>query len=136
MKPRLHLRLAEDLNEWLDTVAGRPGGSKTAVVEDALRSFRNRRAANEFDDLVKRRMDRISGSQVRLERDVQIVLETLALFINHYFTITAPMPEADASARALGADRFRSFIDQVGRRIAANQGVAAELTPRVEDTGS
>jgi predicted transcriptional regulator len=137
MKPRHHLRLDTELTERLDALAAKPGTSKSAIIADALRSYFNRRAGDEIDDLVKRRMDRISNSLIRLERDQQILLESLALFINYQFTITAPMPEADQAARAVGQDRFRAFIDQVGRRIASGQGVSHELTgPRVEETGS
>jgi hypothetical protein len=32
--------------------------------------------------------------------------------------VTAPLPEADAAGRAIGRDRFESFVAQVGRQIA------------------
>jgi hypothetical protein len=42
-----------------------------------------------------------------------------ALFFRYQLTINAPLPEPDQAARAVGRHRFQSFIDQVGRNIAA-----------------
>jgi hypothetical protein len=42
----------------------------------------------------------------------------LALFIRYQLTVTAPLPEADAAAIAVGNDRFERFISQLGRQIA------------------
>jgi predicted transcriptional regulator len=137
MKPRHHVRLDDELTERLDALALKPGSSKSAILSDALRAYLNRKAGNEIDDLVKRRLDKISNTLGRVERDQQILLESLALFINYQFTITAPMPEADASARAIGQDRFQAFIEQVGRRISSGQGMSQEITQQpAESAGS
>lgn len=119
MKPRHHLYLDDELTEQLEALAAKPGSSKSAIVADALRAYLARRAARELDDLLKVRLNRIGSQLNRIERDQQIVLESLALFIRYQLTVTAPLPEADqAAARALGQERFQAFIDQVGRRIA------------------
>src|SRR5579859_1962002 len=119
MKPRHHLYLDDELTDRLEALAAKPGSSKSAIVADALRSYLDRRGARELDDLLKVRLDR-QGSQLnRLERDQQIVMESLAFFIRYYLTVTPPLPDSEQSAvRAVGKDRFQSFIDQVGRRIA------------------
>jgi predicted transcriptional regulator len=127
MKPRHHIRLDDDLTERLESLCEKPGASKTAIISDALRAYLNRRAANEIDDLVKRRLDRLGGSLERLHRDMEIVMESQALFICHYLTNTAPLPEADKAAHALGAQRFQAFIDAVGRRIAGSKSLSEEI---------
>jgi predicted transcriptional regulator len=136
-KPRHHIRLDDDLTDRLAALTARPGTSKTAILSDALRAYLNRRAGNEIDDLLKRRLDRMNSSLDRLHRDVEIVMESQALFINYYLTATAPIPEADKSARAIGQERFLAFIEQVGRRIAGGKSASHEITkePR-EETGS
>ena len=131
MKPRHHIRLDDDLTERLDALALKPGTTKTAIMSDALRAYLNRRAANEIDDLLKRRLDRMSTTLTRLERDVQIVMESQALFIHYQFQITSPVPEADQAAKAIGQDRFQKFIDQVGRRIAGRK--EPDLTEEPDD---
>src|SRR5690606_5029412 len=117
MEPRHHLYLDDELTERLGALAAKPGSSKHAIGSVAPRSFLARRGANELDDRLRVRLDRVSRQLNRIERDQQILLESLALFVRYYLTVTAPLPEADQeAARALGQERFQAFIDQVGRR--------------------
>ncbi|HLG90327.1 MAG TPA: CopG family transcriptional regulator [Alphaproteobacteria bacterium] len=127
MKPRHHLYLDDELSERLEELARKPGSSKSAIVADALRAYLARRAARELDDLLKVRLDRVGNQLNRVERDQQIVMESLALFIRYQITVTAPLPEPDQAARAVGQDRFRAFIEQVGRRIASGRGLSSDL---------
>ncbi|MGK9237146.1 ribbon-helix-helix domain-containing protein [Inquilinus limosus] len=131
MKSRHHLYLDDVLSEELEALASRPGVSKSAIVADALRAWLVRRAANEIDDLLRVRLDRISAQLNRIERDQRIVLESLGLFIRYQLTVTPPLPEAEqAAARAVGQDRFQSFIDQVGRRVAAGRSLGEDVRSR------
>ncbi|ANK82067.1 MAG: CopG family transcriptional regulator [Parvibaculum sp.] len=134
MKPRHHLYLDDELTEQLEALAAKPGSSKSAIVSDALRSFLARRGATELDDRLKVRLDRFSRQLNRIERDQQILLESLALFVRYYLTVTAPLPEADQeAARALGHERFQAFIDQVGRRIAGGRTLAGEVLAQTSE---
>ncbi len=131
MKPRHHLYLDDELSERLDALAAKPGSSKSAIVADALRAYLARRGSKELDDLLKVRLDRMTAQMGRVERDVQILLETLALFIRYEFTVTPQLPESEqAAARAVAQDRYQAFIEQVGRRIAAGRTVERELEPQ------
>ena len=128
MKPRHHLYLDDALTAQLEALAMKPGSSKSAIVADALRGYLARRGAKELDDLLKVRLDRNTAQMGRMERDLQILLETLALFIRYEFTVTPPLPEADqAAARAVAQDRYQAFIEQVGRRIAGGRTVGRDL---------
>lgn len=121
MKPRHHLYLDDALTEELEKLAAKPGASKSAIVSDALRAFLARRGTKELDDMLKMRLDRIGAELARIERDQQIVMESLALFVRYQLTVTAPLPEPDVAARAVGRDRFQAFIDQVGRTLAGGK---------------
>jgi hypothetical protein len=121
MKPRHHLYFDEELTERLEALATKPGTSKSAIVSDALRAYLARRGSREIDDLLKMRLDRHGAQLTRIERDVQVLLESLALFVRYQLTVTAPLPEPDQAARAVGRDRFRAFVDQVGRQIAGER---------------
>ena len=123
MKPRHHLYLDEELSARLDLLASRPGTSKSAIISDALREYLNRRATREVDDLLKHRLDRISNQLGRIERDATVLLETLSLFVRYQLTVTAPLPEADKAAQAIGRERFRRFVDQVGRQLATSRSI-------------
>ena len=136
MKPRHHVYLDEELTERLDALASKPGSSKSAIVADALKSYLGRRAARELDDLLKVRLDRFGNQLARIERDQQVVMESLALFIRYQFMVTAPVPEADLpAARAAAQERFQAFIDQVGRRLAAGKRTAAEVVAKITPDG-
>ncbi|WBO24329.1 ribbon-helix-helix domain-containing protein [Sphingomonas abietis] len=125
MKPRHHVYLDDEISGQLDALAAHPGTSKSAIVADALRSHFRRRGMREVDDLLKIRLDRISTDQRRAARDMEVLLESLSLFIRYQFSLTAQIPEPDAAARAIGRDRFEKFIDQVGRHIANGDRRAA-----------
>lgn len=135
MKPRHHLYLDDELTEQLEALAAKPGSSKSAIVSDALRSYLARRGSKEIDDLLKVRLDRFGAQLNRIERDQQVVLESLALFVRYQLTVTAPLPEPDQAARAVGQDRFQAFIDQVGRQLANGKSFKGVLTPQTETRG-
>jgi hypothetical protein len=118
VKPRHHLYLDQALSEQLDALAARPGGSKSAIVADALRFYFLRRGTRDVDDLLKVRLDRISNQLAHIERDSHVLLETLALSVRYQLNVTPPLAEDDKVGRALGRDRFHAFVEQVGRRIA------------------
>jgi len=117
-KIRHQLFLDADLSEKLEALAAKPGASKSAILADAVAAWLNRRGAQELDDRFGLRLNRISAQLNRIERDGQVLLESLALFVRYQLTVTAPLPEPDPAARAIGRDRFQSFVDQVGRQIA------------------
>lgn len=117
-KIRHQLFLDAGLSEKLEALAAKPGASKSAILADAVAAWLNRRGAQELDDRFGLRLNRISAQLNRIERDGQVLLESLALFVRYQLTVTAPLPEPDPSARAVGRDRFQAFVDQVGRQIA------------------
>jgi predicted transcriptional regulator len=119
MKPRHHLYLDDDLTAQLDALAAKPGSSKSAIVADALRQYLSRRGAEALDEMLRIRLDRQARQLERIERDLQVLLESLALWVRYQLTVTAPLPEPDRAAHAVGKERFQKFIDQVGRQMAA-----------------
>lgn len=125
MKPRHHLYLDDELTAQLDQLGSKPGTSKSAIIADALRAYLNRRATREVDDLLKTRLDRMSNQLSRIERDSLVLLETLSLFVRYQLTVTAPLPDADKAAQAVGRERFRRFVDQVGRQLASGRSIGA-----------
>lgn len=134
MKPRHHLYLDDALTEELDRLARRPGSSKSGIVADALRAYLARGAASEVDTILKVRLDRFARAVARLERNQEILLETLALYVRWQLTVTAPLPESEqAAARAAGEARFQTFIEQLSRRLAAGRGLGRELAGRLPD---
>ena len=125
-KIRHQLFLDADLSEKLEALAAKPGASKSALLAEALAAWLNRRGTQELDDRFGLRLNRISAQLTRIERDGQVLLESLALFVRYQLTVTAPLPEPDAATRAVGRSRFQSFVDQVGRRMAEGSRTLGE----------
>jgi predicted transcriptional regulator len=121
MKFRQNLYIERELSDALDALAARPGVTKSGIVGDALAAYLARRGSREVDDLLKPRLDRITRDIARLSRDVEVLLESLSLFVRYQLTVTAPLPEADSAGRAIGRERFEAFVAQVGRQIAAGR---------------
>jgi hypothetical protein len=121
MKYRQNLYLDRKLGEALDGLAAKPGATKSGIVNDALAAYLARRGSKEIDDLLKVRLDRMSREIGRVARDVEVLLESLSLFVRYQLTVTAPLPEADHAARAVGRERFEAFVTQVGRQIAGGK---------------
>jgi predicted transcriptional regulator len=120
-KVRHQLFLTKPLSDRLETLAAKPGASKSAILNDALTAWLLRRGTSELDDRFGLRLDRISTALSRIERDGNVILESLALFIRYELAIHAPLAENDAAGRAMGRDRFEAFINQVGRQVAAGK---------------
>ena len=134
MKPRHHLYLDDALTEELDRLARKPGCSKSGIVADALRAYLARGATSEVDTVLKARLDRFVRVMARVERNQDVLLETLALYVRWQLTVTAPLPDSEqAAARAAGEARFQSFIEQLSRRVAAGRGIGRELAERLGD---
>lgn len=127
MKRRHEFYLDADVSEQLAALAAKPGASKTAIMSDALRAYLERRGANELDQRFRARLDRLSMQLGRIERDQQVMAEMLSLFVRFQLTVTAPIPDGDRAARALGQARYDSFLEQVSRRIACGAGAIEDV---------
>ena len=118
---RHQLFLPVPVSERIAALAAKPGASKSAILADAVTAWINRRGASELEEKFSLRLDRMSKAIGRIERDGQILMETLALFVRYELAIHAPLAENDAAGRALAAKRFEAFVAQVGRQIASGR---------------
>ena len=116
---RYQLFLPAELAEAFEAIAAAPGASKSSILVAALSAFLERRGASELEQQFQVRLDRISSQLERIERNTHIELESVALFVRYMLTVSAPLPEDDEVARAIGRDRFQAFIARVGQRLAA-----------------
>ena len=128
MKARHHIYLDEDLTERLEQMAAKPGSSRSAVIAAAVRAYLDRKGADELDHRLNVRLNRLTRQLAQIERDVGIVMETLALYVRYALTVTAPPSDRDQSAaNAVGQERFQSFVEQVGRRLARGKSLRVDV---------
>jgi len=118
---RHQLFLPRAISERLEALAAKPGASKSAILADAVTAWLNRRGASEMEERFALRLDRISEALSRLERNGEVQLETLALFVRYELAIHAPLAENDTAGRAMAARRFEAFIGLVGRNVASGK---------------
>lgn len=135
MKPRINVYLEDHVAAQLALLCKRPGANKSRIVSDALDRFLNPDQGAETFEALTRRLDRMSRAQERMDRNLSVTLETLALFIRYFLTITPPLSGSDqAHAHALGRERFEQFVAQVGRRLARDQNLLSEVLETLADT--
>lgn len=121
MKVRQNLYIDRELSDALEALASGRGGNKSRLVNDAVRAWLARRGAQEIDEVLKVRLDRMSREIDLARRDIDVLLESLALFVRYQLLVTAPLPEADTAALAVGMARFDKFVGQVGRQLASGK---------------
>jgi DNA-binding transcriptional MocR family regulator len=117
----------ELLRQLID-LADRKKLSRSSIVEAAVNSFLSPDGADRMEAAFTRRLDRLSRQVQRLERDLTISTETLALFIRFWLTVTPPLPaDAQAVAQVKGRERYESFIEALGRRLANGATLSQEI---------
>lgn len=116
-KPRVNIRISTKLYAQLCEAADKPGVTKTAIVEDALRAWFNPEARNVLEERLLARMDTFDQHQADMEKELAYTYATLSHFVYYWLTRTEPIPEGERDiAHALGQRRFEHFIGQVARK--------------------
>lgn len=132
-KPFLTVYLSPELLDLLVTQAKRRGVPKSTVAEAAIASFLTPDAAQQQEAALGRRLDRLNRHADRLERDLEIAVEMLALFVRSWMAATPSLPETvQAAARARGRDRYERFVESLGRRLASGRSFTRELAFELE----
>ena len=136
MKEQFTVYLEPDLMHALSEYAERRGKPKSLVAEAAIASFLSPDAAERQEASLARRLDRITRQMELLERDVGISVETVALFIRFWLMATPSLPEqTQAAARAKGTERYESFLQALGRRLAKGPGFIREVSLDIRSPG-
>lgn len=132
MKPRLNIHVSPELADRVDLAARRPGITKAAIVEAALTGFFSNEQGDVRDAALIRRLDRVSRHLDRLERNLEIETEFLALFVRFFLTVTPPLPEADQeAARAIGSERFDFFLGQLAKRLSGGTSIVRDTLDEI-----
>jgi hypothetical protein len=127
-RARLSVFIEPDHGRRLDQLATMKGVSKSAIVAAALASYLSPDGGDRREAAIATRLDRLVRQYDRLERDQTILIETVALFVRHTLTVTAPVPAAHQDAAlAQGRARFAQFIDQLARRLQQGKSLVKEV---------
>lgn len=138
-KQRLSVYLDPDVMKAIMEYAARRDQSRSLIAEAAIASFLSPDAAERQEAATTKRLDQLDRRMTRMERDLGISVETLAVFVRFWLTTNPPLPEpAQAAARAKAGERYDAFIVALGRRLAKGPKLRQEISedvPGTEDGG-
>lgn len=134
-KARLSVYLEPDTLKALEALADRRGKSKSLVAEAAIASFVSPDASERQEAAITRRLDQQNRATERLERNLGISIEMMALFVRFWLTTTPALPEAaQAAAQAKGKERYEGFVEALGRRLARGVSFTREISIDLPET--
>jgi len=127
-RARLNIFLEPQHAKQLRQLAATKGVSQSGIIAAALASFLSPDGGDRREAMLAKRLDRLSNQFERLERDQGILIETLALFVRYYLSVTAPIPEAHQdAARAQGRARFEQFVQQLARHLQRGRSLVKDV---------
>ncbi|MFN7040188.1 MAG: CopG family transcriptional regulator [Acidovorax temperans] len=133
-RTRLNIFIEPEHAKRLDQLAVHKGVSKSAIIAAALASFLSPDGGDQREAAMAKRLDRLSRQFDRLERDQNILIETVALYVRYFLTVSIPVPEGHQdAARAQGRARYAQFIEQLARHLQRGRSLVQEVH---EDLGA
>ena len=128
-KQRLSVYLDPGVMGRLAEHAARRDHSRSLIAEAAIESFLSPDATERQEAVVTKRLDQLDRRMTRLERDVGISVETLAVFVRFWLSTTPTLPEPAAhAARAKAGERYEAFVAALGRRLATGPRLVQEVS--------
>ena len=109
--------------------AARRDQPRSLIAEAAIASFLSPDAAEQREATIAKRLDQLDRRMTRLERDLGISVETLAVFVRFWLSTTPTLPEPAAhAARAKAGERYEAFVAALGRRLATGPRLVQEVS--------
>ncbi|MBY6242894.1 ribbon-helix-helix protein, CopG family [Methylosinus sp. Sm6] len=132
-KQRLSVYLEPEVMKALAAHAARRDQSRSLIAEAAIASFLSPDAAERQEAATTKRLDQLDRRMTRMERDLGISVEMLAVFVRFWLTTNPPLPEpAQAAARAQAGERYDAFVAALGRRLAKGPKLRQEISEDIE----
>ncbi|OZB11123.1 MAG: CopG family transcriptional regulator [Rhizobiales bacterium 39-66-18] len=128
-KAQISVYLDPETMGLLADYAARRDQPQSLIAEAAIASFLSPDAAEQREAAVAKRLDQLDRRMARLERDLGISIETLAVFVRFWLATTPALAEPVAqAARAKAGERYEAFIAALGRRLAKGPRLAQEVS--------
>lgn len=126
-------RLPPDISLQLAEFAIRKRATQASIVETAIASFLSPDGTERMEAAVTRRLDRLTKQNERLEFQIEVANEALALFVRFWLTANLPIPDtAMAAAKAQGKERYDHFVEALARKME----IGPKLSESLIRTGS
>lgn len=124
-KSRIQPYVPHELQRRLAQYCAKRGVHESGVVEAALQQYLD---GLSDPTLLFRRLDSVTRSVQRLQRDLTLQSEFLNQWVKVWFRNTPPLPEADKKATtAQAADRYRRMLERLAASVSAGRSFVDDL---------
>ncbi len=121
-------RLPPDISRQLAEIAIRKRATQASIVEAAIASFLSPDGSERMEAAVTRRLDRLTKQNERLEFQIELTNEALALFVRFWLTANPPIPNGtSATAQAQGKERYAGFVEGLARKMETGPKLSESL---------
>src|SRR5690606_3729496 len=128
-KSKFTVYLDPDVARTLADFAARRDQSQSMIAEAAIASFLSPDDIERREAVIAKRLDQLDRRMTRLEREIGISVETLAIFERFWLATTPALPEPAAqAARAKAGERYEAFVTALGRRLAKGPKLRQEVS--------
>lgn len=128
-RTRMNVYFDPALLKQVEALALRRNASKSAIVEAAVASFLSGDTTERLEAAMSRRLDKLGRQIDGMDEDLAVLGEAISLFVHFWLTTTPPLPESGkAAARAKGNERYKGFMQTLGRRLATGDRFLKELS--------
>jgi hypothetical protein len=116
---QVNTRLPLHMVQQIKFVAHERGVTDGSIIESALREYLGK---TEQEEILLKKMDRLSRQLEQMRRDNRAMLEVLSFFIRVYLTHEREIPESEkTNAELKGAKRFTRFMELVASELDKNK---------------
>ena len=115
---RLRGRITEENWRHLENASKRKGASQSKEINAALACYYSHERDDRRDSDIYERLDLMLRHNHRHSRDMNLISETLSLFLQYFFTMAPNQNAGDNDVRAvMGVKLLNQFIDQLGLKM-------------------
>ena len=121
----MHARLSTPLRDRLAGYCKASGHAERHVIETALHHYLN---ATSDAALVLRKLDRLGRAEARLQRDMELLSEAFAIFVQLWFAHTPSVPaQVKVDARASANSRYKQYVQYIVRQYSGGERFLDDL---------
>lgn len=118
LSKRIRGRITEENWKHLTNAAKRKGSSQSKEINKALACYYSHERDDRRDSDIYERLDLMLRHNHRHSRDMNLITETLSLFIQYFFTMAPNQNAGDVDVRkAMGVKLLNQFIDRLGLKM-------------------
>ena len=120
-RPRIRSRISQENYDRLMAVCRKPNMSVPVVLDLCLSAYFSFELDDKRDANILKRLDLMTRHDNRHSRDITLVLEIFALYLQYFFTVMPDVKKADEDAKAAsGVANFNNFVNLLGGRVKNN----------------